>query len=176
VSTHLGEILVGSSLLLSKMRKAREEDILEITELKRRSTGMALEVDELRENDREMKKILSEKAQEILRLHARNGDLRAEADDLARKLGSREEEVTQKRKKSAKFEEEMAKFEEEMAKLREELVRKDEYFLRTKDELTRDGVDATGFEDAMGQVSSSWGGSFPVWADEEDRGWVSGRC
>jgi len=34
VSRHLGEILVGSNLLLSNMQKAREEDILEITELK----------------------------------------------------------------------------------------------------------------------------------------------
>ena len=57
VSKHLGGILVGSTLLLSKMRKARDEDILEITELKRRYTGMTLEVDELREKDRETKKI-----------------------------------------------------------------------------------------------------------------------
>jgi len=67
---------------------------------------------------------------------------------LVGKLGSKEEEVTQLREKSAKFD-------EEMAKLREELVRKDELFLQTKDELTRDVAEsyAAGFEDAMTQVA-----------------------
>ena len=83
-STHLGEILVGFSLLLFIMQKAGEEDILEITELKRRSTGMALEVDEHHKADRDTKKILFEKSQEALRLYSRNGDLRAELDDLGR--------------------------------------------------------------------------------------------
>jgi len=109
---------------------------------------MALEVDELRQ-------ILFDKSKEILRLYARNGDLRAEVDDLMGKLGSTDEEVTQLRQKSSNLEEEMAKLEEEMSKLREELVCKDEIFLQTKDELTRDATESytAGFEDDMAQVA-----------------------
>ena len=75
-----------------------------------------------------------------MRLYARNGDLRTEVDGLKKKLGSRDEEMSQVK--------------EELAKLKEEIVRKDELFQQAKDELTSDVVDsyAAGFEDAMTQV------------------------
>lgn len=129
VSNYLGETLVGSSLLLSMMQKAREQEILEIMELKRRSIGMALEVDELRKSDQETKKLLFEKSQETLRLHARNGDLRAEVGKLKEKL----EEVTQLRKKSAQLE-------VMVGQLKEELARMDKLFQETKKKLTNDVV------------------------------------
>ena len=144
VSRHLGETLVGASLLLSKMQKLREaagQDTLEAKELKRRETGMILEMAELRKSDQETKKLLFEKSQETLRIHARNTNLRAEVDGLKETLGNRDEEVVQLKEKSAK--------------LKEELVRKDELFQQTNDELTGDAVGAyaVGFEDATAQVA-----------------------
>jgi len=79
VSRQLGETLVRTSLLLSKMRRAKElasQEVLQATELKRRVTGLTLKVEELRKADRETKGLLFEKSQETLRLYARNGDLR----------------------------------------------------------------------------------------------------
>jgi len=145
VSRQLGETLVGSNLLLSRMRRARElasQKILQSMELKRRLTGLALKVDELCKIDRETKNLLFEKSEETLRLYVRNGDLQAEVDGPKEKLGSRDEEMTQ-------MKEELTKLKEEMAKLKEELVRKDELFQQTKDEFTSDVADscAAGFED-----------------------------
>jgi len=126
VSRQLGETLVGTNLLLSKMRKAKElasQEVLQATKLKFRVTGLTLDVEELRKADRETKGLLFEKSQETLRLYSRNGDLRTEVDGLKKELANRDEEM----------------------------VRKDELFQQTKNELTSDVVDsyATGFEDAM---------------------------
>jgi len=97
VSRHLGETLVGSSLLLSKMQRLREaasKKVLQTKELKRHETGMILEMAELRKSDQETKKLLFEKSQENLRIYSRSTNLRAEVEGLTEKLGSRDEEVT----------------------------------------------------------------------------------
>ena len=65
VSRQLGETLVGTNLLLSKMRRAKElasQEVLQATKLKRRVTRLTLEVEELRKTDRETKAILFEKS------------------------------------------------------------------------------------------------------------------
>jgi len=151
VSRQLGETLVGSSLLQSKMQKLKEiasQDALQAKELKRCETGMILEMAEHRKTDQETKKLLFKKSQETLRIYARNTDLRAEVDDLTEKHDSKDVEVAQLMENSARLE-------EEMARLKEELVRKNELFLETKDELTRDVVESytPGFEDVMAQVA-----------------------
>jgi len=110
VSRQLGETLVGINLLLSMMQRAKEmanQETLQTTELKRRVTGLTLEVEELRKIDRETKAILFEKSQETLRLYSRNDDLRTEVDGLKKELTSRDGE---------------------MAQLKEDMVCKDELF------------------------------------------------
>ena len=80
ISRHLGETLVGSSLLLSKTQKLKEaasQNALQIKELTRRETGRILEMAELRKSDQETKKLLFEKSQETLRIYVRNTDLQA---------------------------------------------------------------------------------------------------
>jgi len=88
----LGETLVGSNLLLSKLQKLREaagQDALQSKDLKRRETGMIFEMAELRKSDQETKKLLFEKSQETLRIYARNIDLRNEVDGLKETLDNR---------------------------------------------------------------------------------------
>ena len=141
---HMSRPLVANNLLLSKMQRAKElanQEVLQSTKLKRRVTGLTLEVEELRKADRETEALLFEKSQEALRLYARNDELRTEVDGLKRELASRDEEMAQQK--------------EELAKLKEELAHKDELFQQTKDELTSDVTDsnAAGFEDVMAQVA-----------------------
>jgi len=59
---------------MKKLREAASQDALQAKELKRRETGMILEMAELRKSDQETKKILFEKSQETLRIYARNTD------------------------------------------------------------------------------------------------------
>jgi len=79
------------------MRRAKElanQEVLKVAELKRRVTGLTLEVEELNKADRETKGLLFEKSQETLRLYARNGNLRTKVDDLKKDVASRDEETT----------------------------------------------------------------------------------
>jgi len=67
MSRQLGESLVAISLLLSKMRKAKElanQEVLQTAELKRRVTELSLEVEELRRTHQETKALLFGKSQE----------------------------------------------------------------------------------------------------------------
>ena len=70
------------------------QEVLKVAELKRRVTGLTLEVEELNKADRETKGLLFEKSQETLRLYARNGNLRTKVDDLKKDVASRDEETT----------------------------------------------------------------------------------
>jgi len=65
VPRQLGETLVGTSLLLSKMQRAKEmasQEALQTTKLKCRMIGLTLEVEELHKTDRETKSLLFEKS------------------------------------------------------------------------------------------------------------------
>jgi len=94
MSRQLGESLVANNLLLSKMRRVKElanQEVLQTAELKRRVTGLTLEVEELRRTGWETKALLFGKSQEALGLYARNNDLRTKVERLKGELASRDE-------------------------------------------------------------------------------------
>jgi len=117
-SKYLGETLVASNIILSKMQKQKEaasQDALHVKELTRREIGRILEMAEFCKSDLATKKLLFEKSQKTLGLYAKNTDLRVDVNDLTGKLGSWEAEVVQLKEESAQLKEKSAQLEEQIA-------------------------------------------------------------
>jgi len=132
----LGDILVASSLTLTKMQKLKEaasQDALLIKELKHRETAIYLEVLDLRKYELATKKLLFEKSQEALGAHAKVLDLWTEVVGL-------KEEGARLQEKSVKLEEESVQLKKKSSQLEEQLAKLKEKFV-------------AGFEDAIAQVS-----------------------
>ncbi|XP_068503759.1 uncharacterized protein [Phaseolus vulgaris] len=133
---------------LMKLREAANQDAFQIKELKHREIALYLEVSDLRQTDKETKKLLFEKSQEALGAHAKVLTLRTQIIGL-------QDKAEESQAKMTRIEERSSQQEKQLGQLEEELAHKDELFKQTKEELTNDATDAyvAGFEDAMAQVA-----------------------
>jgi len=132
---------------MKELREAASRDALLIKKLIQRETALYLEVSDLRQTDKETKRLLFEKPQETLSVHVKVLSLRNEVIDL-------QEKAEESQAKMARLEKRATQHEVRLGQLEGEFVRKDELFNQTKEELTNDVTDsyAIGFEDAMAQV------------------------
>jgi len=145
----LGEFLITFSLSMSKvqdlqseMSKLREESAFQAKTFSQREAALHQELANLRQIEKETKRLLFDKSQEALQAQSKILPLRNEVIKLKDKA-----EETQF--KIAKLEERATQREVQLGQLEGELPQKVELFKQTEEELTND----TGFEDAMTQVA-----------------------
>jgi len=131
-----------------KLKEAASQDALQIKKLTQCETALHLELVDLRQTDKETKRLLFEESQEALSAHAKILPLRNEVIVL-------QDKVEDTQAKMVRLEERATQQEVRLGQLEGELVRKDEVFSEIKEELTNDVVGAYGvrFEDAMAQVA-----------------------
>ena len=160
----LGEFLNASSLAMTKvqvlhtkvqdlqaevqkMKEAAGQDAFQIKNLTQRETALYLKVSSFCQADKETKKLLFEKSQEVLRAHAKILDIRKEVIEL-------QEKAEESQSKMAKLEKRATQQEVHLGQLEGELAHKGKLFKQKEEELTNEVADAysAGFEDAIAQV------------------------
>jgi len=154
----LGEFLVASSLAFTKVQELQTEmqelreavgrDALQIKKLTQHETALHLELADLRQTDKETKRLPFEKSLKALSAHVKVLPLR-------NKVIALQEKAEESQAKMARLEERAIQQEVQLGQLEGELVRKDEIFNQIKEELTEDVVGAygVGFEDAMAHAA-----------------------
>ena len=147
----LGAFLTASSRALTRIQelrvellKLREESTLQAKKSSQRETALHQELENLRQIDKETKKLLFEKSQEALQAQSKILPLRNEVIKLKDKA-----EVMQA--KMTKLEKRATQREIQLGQLEGELAHKVELFKQTEEELTNAVTDAygVGFEDAL---------------------------
>jgi len=154
----LGAFLIASSRAstqvqklraeMLKLREAASQDALQIKKLTQRETALHLELADLLHTDKETKRLLFEKSQEVLSAHAKILPLRNKVIEL-------KEKVEEAQAKMTRLEERETQQKVRLGQLEGELVHKYELFSEIKDELTNDAAGAygAGFEDVMAHVA-----------------------
>ena len=134
---------------MQELREATSQDALQIKKLTQCESALYLELADLRQTDKETKRLLFEKSQEALSPHSKVLSLRNEVIEL-------QEKAEETQVKMARLEERTTQQKVQLGQLEGKLVRKDELFSQLKKELTSNVVEAydAGFEDAMTQVAS----------------------
>ena len=150
-----GSFLIASSRastqaqeLRAEVLKLREESTLQTKKFSQRETALHQELENLRQIEKDTKKLLFEKSQEALLAHSKILPLRNEVIELKEKA-----EETQA--KMAKLKERATQQEVRIGQLEGELAHEVELFKETEEELTNDvaGAYGAGFEDAIAQVA-----------------------
>ena len=120
------------------MAKLEEELSLKTKAFSNRKTAMYQELASLRQSEKEVKRLLFEKSQEIVQLEAKILPLRNKVVDLEEKVeGMQDKRATQR--------------EVQLGQVEGELADKVELFKKTKEELTNDDANAydEGFQDVI---------------------------
>jgi len=158
VARGLGDFLVASSLALIKaqemqdlqvkMKKLKEELVLKTKAFSNHETAMYQELASLRQSEKDVKKLLFDKSQEVVQLEAKIFPLHNKVVDL-------EEKVEGMQAKMAKLEERATQREVQLGQVEGELAEKVELFKKDEEELTNDVADAyyEGFQDAIAQFA-----------------------
>jgi len=133
---------------MQELREAASRDALQVKKFTQRETALHLVLANLRQTDKETKRLLFEKSQEALRAHAKVLPLQNEVLAL-------QEKAEESQAKMARMEERATQQEVRFGQLEGELVCKDKLFNQMKEELDTDAAGAygAGFEDAMAQVA-----------------------
>jgi len=120
-----------------KLREMASQDALQIKKLTQRETALHIELADLRQIDKESKRLLFEKSQEALSAHAKILPLLNEVIAL-------QEKAEETQAKMARLEERATQQEVRLDQLEGELVRKDELFSEIKKKLISDAAEAYG--------------------------------
>jgi len=151
----LGDFLIASILALSRAQdlqaetaKLREELALQAKAFSNRETAMYQELVNLRQSEKEAKRLLFGKSQEALQLELK-------ILPLCNKVVELEEKVEGMQAQMAKLEERATQREVQLGQVEGELAEKVELFKKTEEELNNDAADAygKGFQDAMAQFA-----------------------
>ena len=115
------------------MLKLREESTLQAKKFSQRKTALHQELANLRQIEKDTKKLLFEKSQEALLAHSKILPLRNEVIEL-------KEKAEETHAKMVKLEERATQQEVQLGQLEGELAHKVELFKQTEEELTNDVV------------------------------------